>query len=296
MSARLAKGDKGTRGGKRGGRRRKRTSAHRYEGESLEALRVRWRRPELHLYSSIDSTSGLGRELAEAGAPDGTLVLADEQTAGRGRGDHRWVSPKGAGLYFSLVVRPEGATNLTLFPVLAGLGVLRALNRLASETRPALKWPNDILLAGRKGGGVLVEAASDGARTRHAVVGIGLNVRTKPGDLPKELREVATSVEAELGRPVARLDLLDAILAELEPLLHRAGETLDSELMRDLDAYDWLRDRRCAIVEPESGTELPGVAVGIAPDGALLFRPDSGPLKRVVSGHVAVPELPLPNC
>lgn len=289
MIPRVAKGAKG------GGRGRTRRAGRRWEGRTAEELAKRWRRPEVRLFAAVDSTNDLAKELAREGAEAGTLVLADEQTAGRGRGDRRWASPKGLGLYFSLILRPPDVAAPAVLPILAGLAVVRALARVAPDADPALKWPNDVLAADRKCGGVLAEAAWDGERLQHVVLGVGLNVHTKGSDLPKALRQGATSVDAAAGRRVSRLDLMDAVLKELEVLVGRPRESLEPELLRDLDAYDWLRDRRCALAEPGREVETVGVAVGIAPDGALLFRPDAGPLRRVTSGRVKVPELDLPD-
>lgn len=279
----------------KGAAKRARRAARRWEGESADDLRKRWKRPELHLFSTVDSTNDVAKELAKEGAPAETLVLGDAQSAGRGRGDRRWASPKGKGLYFTLVLRPTSLPNPGLLPIRAGLGVVRVLARLVPDAGPALKWPNDVLLDGRKCGGVLAEAAWDGSRPDHVVVGIGLNVSAKGKDLPRAIRGGATSVVAASGRKVSRLDVMDALLPELDRILARPGEPLQPELLRDLDAFDWLRDRRCTVQEPDREKPVEGIASGIAPDGALLFRPDAGPLRRIVAAHVAIPELDLPE-
>ncbi|MGH7546047.1 MAG: biotin--[acetyl-CoA-carboxylase] ligase, partial [Gemmatimonadota bacterium] len=188
---------------KRAAKRARRT-ARRWEGESADHLRKRWRRPELHLFSTVDSTNDVARELAKEGAPAGALVLADAQSAGRGRGDRRWASPKGKGLYFTLVLRPGSLANPGLLPIRAGLGIVRVLARLVPDADPALKWPNDVWLDGKKCGGVLAEATWDGSRPDHVVVGVGLNVSAKGKDLPRAIRRGATSVEAASGRKVSR--------------------------------------------------------------------------------------------
>lgn len=272
-----------------------RREARRWEGKSADALCARWRRPELWLYSRIDSTNERAKELGAEGSPAGTLVLADEQTAGRGRAGHRWYSPKGDGLYFSLLLGLRDLHNPGLVPIFGGLGAARALRRLLPEVSVGLKWPNDLLLNGRKCGGVLAEAAWDGAQMRYMVLGVGLNVHNKIRDFPRELREVAASVDAVAGRKVSRLDLMDTLIPELDALLAEPLDTLDRDDLRDLDAYDWLRGKRCTVKEPGHDRGVTGVAVGIAPDGALLFRPDTGPLRRVLAAHVTLPELPLPE-
>lgn len=280
-------------GGTAGGAARQK--ARRWEGKSPDALRRRWRRPELWLYSRIDSTNERAKELGEAGSPAGTLVLADEQTAGRGRAGHRWYSPKGDGLYFTLLLRPRELHNPGLVPIVGGLAVARTLRRLLPDASVGLKWPNDVLLDGWKCGGVLAEASWGGARMSYMILGVGLNVHNKIGDFPGELRDVVTSVDVVAGRKVSRLEIMDLLLGELDGVLAKPPDTLDRDDLRDLDGYDWLRGRRCTVKEPGRDRVTRGVAVGIAPDGALLFRPDTGPLKRVLAGHVTLPELPLPE-
>ncbi|UCF19846.1 MAG: biotin--[acetyl-CoA-carboxylase] ligase, partial [Gemmatimonadota bacterium] len=123
-----------------------------WEGETQEALRRRWKQPQVELYASIGSTSDRAKKLAENGVASGALVLADEQSAGRGLRTRRWYSPRGSGLYLSLVLRPTGAANPLLVPLLAGLGIAQAVERLIGLPRVALKWPNDVILDDRKVG------------------------------------------------------------------------------------------------------------------------------------------------
>ncbi len=265
-----------------------------WEGLTLVALRERWDRAHVHLYSSVDSTNTQGVKLAEEDAPAGTIVLADEQTAGRGAATRRWHSPKGAGLYMSLVLRPKQAPNPLLIPILAGLAVARAIEGLIGGSAIGVKWPNDLIVAGRKVGGVLSEASWAGSQPKFVVLGIGVNVHQKPRDFPPALRDVATSLDMAAGRSVSRLALADRIIAEVEDRCVSLPEMLDREFLRQFDAYDWLRDRRCATEEARS-TSVAGVAVGIAPDGALLFRPDRGALRRLTSERINVEELPTPD-
>ncbi len=265
-----------------------------WEGESVEALKARWDRPHVHVYSRIDSTNTRAKRLAEEGAAAGTLVLADEQTEGRGLGSRRWHSPRGSGLYLSIVLRPAALGNPLLVPLLAGLGVARAIERVAGGAPVAVKWPNDLIVAERKAGGILSEAAWSGEGPRHLVLGIGINVHQAREDFPPELREVAISLDSALGRSVSRLDLADQVIAEVEEACADPPDTLDRDFLRRFDEYDWLRDRRCRVVEPKA-EPLQGTAVGIAPDGALLFRPDRGALVRVTAGRVLADELPIPE-
>jgi BirA family biotin operon repressor/biotin-[acetyl-CoA-carboxylase] ligase len=265
-----------------------------WEGQKLAVLRERWDRPHVHIYSSIDSTSTLAVKLADEGAAAGTIVLADEQTGGRGVSTRRWHSPKGAGLYLSLVLRPKELPNPLLLPLLAGLGAARAAQTLVGGAAVGVKWPNDLIVADRKAGGLIAEASWSGTRPKYVVLGIGVNVHQKAADFPAALRRVAISLDMAAGRTVSRLELAARIIDELETSCLNPPEILDREFLRRFDDYDWLRDRRCSI-DSGGSTPLVGTAVGIAPDGALLFRPDRGALQRVAAGHVLVEELSTPD-
>jgi BirA family biotin operon repressor/biotin-[acetyl-CoA-carboxylase] ligase len=265
-----------------------------WEGLKLAALRERWDRPSVHIYSCIESTSTLAVELAEEDAPAGTIVLADEQTGGRGVSARRWHSPKGAGLYLSFVLRPLEVPNPLLVPLLAGLGAARAIDTLVGGTAVGVKWPNDLIVADRKAGGVLSEASWSGSRPKHLVLGIGVNVHQRAADFPPALRDAAISLDMAAGRSVSRLELADRMISEVESRCLSPPEILEREFLRQFDEYDWLRDRRCSI-DRGGPSPVPGTAVGIAPDGALLFRPDRGALTRVTDGHLLVEELPTPD-
>jgi BirA family biotin operon repressor/biotin-[acetyl-CoA-carboxylase] ligase len=169
------------------------------------------------IYSlELPSTNDEARRLAEAGAPEGTVVVADHQTAGRGRQGRRWVAPPGSSLLFSIVFRPLLAPQrLQRLTMITGLAILDALSE-QTGIRPALKWPNDIVLKGEKMGGILAELQLSGDRADHAIVGIGLNINLDPKDLPDRLLVPATSVSCVLGRPVSRATLLVAILHAIE--------------------------------------------------------------------------------
>ncbi len=217
-------------------------------------------RPRLHLRETT-STNDRARELAAAGAPHGALVTADAQSAGRGRQGRTWSAPPGRALLCSLVLRRHDA----LLPLRAGLAVAD----LAGEAA-RVKWPNDVLLGGRKLAGVLVEARpQDG----WAVLGIGVNVAVAPEDLPPELRDRA----ATLGRPPGALEpTLDALL---ERLAARLGEPAPACLAA-LRARDALRDR------PVRWAGGAGTGAGIDDAGALLVRLADGTVRTLESGEV----------
>src|SRR5262249_30258440 len=159
-------------------------------GELAPYLRGSWRRVEWR--AEIDSTQHLARDLARAGAAEGTVVIAESQTGGRGRLGRQWHSPPGVNLYCSLVLRP--AVPLAVMPCLAlvaGLGVADAVREVA-PLRPGLKWPNDVLVGGRKVAGILTELEAEVERVHHVIAGVGVNLNGGPGDFPPELATKAT--------------------------------------------------------------------------------------------------------
>jgi BirA family biotin operon repressor/biotin-[acetyl-CoA-carboxylase] ligase len=233
-----------------------------------------------YVYAQLGSTNDEARRLAEGGAPEGALVAAETQTAGRGRAGRRWLTPPGAGLAFSLVLRPDlppiQAGTLTM---LAGLAVCEAIED-ALKLGARLKWPNDVLLNGKKAGGILVESRLAGERLAYAIVGIGLNVTWAPP--ADEVMYPATALAIEAGRAVDRLKLLRACLERLEARYAQAAEL---GALRDAWASRlvWMGE---AVVASTAGGEVAGQAEGVAPDGALILRLPSGETLRLLAGDV----------
>jgi BirA family biotin operon repressor/biotin-[acetyl-CoA-carboxylase] ligase len=249
-----------------------------------EHLRTRWLgQREICCFDVVESTNTEANRLAREGAPEGTLIVANAQTKGRGRLGRSWVSPPGSGLYLSIILRPDCPPDR--FPRLmltAAVAVASAIQQ--TGMKPQLKWPNDILIADRKVGGILAEAVFDKRRIVFAILGIGINVNTEQDELPVSVRSLATSLRLSLGKPVSRIGLLQTLLHLLEPWYEffctGAFETIldawcefDNTLGRVVDVF--LPERR-----------LVGVAEALEPDGTLLVRDKRGCLHRIVAGDV----------
>ncbi len=231
----------------------------------------------IYLFQEIGSTNDEAKRLAQGGGREGLIVVAEEQTAGRGRAGRRWLTPPGAAIAFSLILRPAlPAARAARLTMLAGASVCDAIEQTTS-LRADLKWPNDVLIAGRKVAGILSESAVQGERLEYAVVGLGLNVSSAPP--PAEVDYPATSLQAEAGREVDRLKLLRAILARLEA---RYPSLADESLYHDWRARLTLMNQAIT-VRTEHGDHS-GRAQGVDPDGALLFRLDSGETLRLLAG------------
>lgn len=171
----------------------------------------------VHHFDRVDSTSRVARDLGHAAAPDGTVVVAGEQTAGHGRRQRPWASPAGVGLYVSVLLRPPFAPHEAGVAVqlAAGIAVAESVGDLL-PTRPMLRWPNDCYVADRKIAGVLVEAETTGGVFDFLVCGFGVNVNHEPGDFPAELRDRATSLKQQSGHRFSRFDTLAALLGAFD--------------------------------------------------------------------------------
>jgi BirA family transcriptional regulator, biotin operon repressor / biotin---[acetyl-CoA-carboxylase] ligase len=240
-----------------------------------------------HHYYKISSTNTQAMKAAAAGAPEGSVILAEEQLAGRGRGAHTWHSPRSSGIYCSVVLRPElPPSEALIFSLAAGLAAQAAVVELAPNLSPDLKWPNDVLLKGKKFCGILTEMNSEATRVRYLVTGIGINVNhTK---FPAELCEIATSLRLETGTEWSRVELCAALLKSLDREyrdLRQGGPTRDSVLRRFEENSSSLRGRKVRIVE--NGGGIQGVTEGLDNRGFLRVRTDEG-LRTVLSGTVVV--------
>ena len=242
---------------------------------------------KLHFFATIDSTNTQAIAAARAGAPHGSVYFADEQTSGRGRGDHRWESESSAGLYVSVLLRlPLAAARLSLLPLAAGLAAADAIHAVTGTTID-LRWPNDLLIGERKTGGILVESRLDGDALDFAVVGIGINVHQR--SFHPALATPATSLARACGRPVSRQALLVALLKSLE---HEAHIVCDEESAKMLPARieqrsTWLRGRRVEVHGPQACT---GTTAGLDANGFLRVQTAHG-LVTVQTGGIRAPEM-----
>ena len=231
---------------------------------------------------SVDTTMGIAAEEAAAGAPEGAIVLAEEQTVGRGRMGRSWVSPPGVSLYFTLVLRPT-VEQLRYMAVIAPLAVSLAIEETTGLT-PRIKWPNDVLIGDRKVSGVLIEAKLTGDEVQHALIGIGINVNLDV-TAHAEIREIATSLRVECGEEVQREEVLAATLNHIEDLYKRlrAGEAVSVAWKERLDTLG--KHVRVTIAGGESQE---GVAIHADSDGSLIIRRDDGSHGRVEAGEVTL--------
>jgi len=228
---------------------------------------------KLHYSAVTGSTNSDALAAARSGAPHGTVFFADEQNAGRGRGDHGWHSAAGEGLYVSVLLRPQvTAARLPLIPLAAGLAAAEAIRTVASLTVD-LRWPNDLLIGPRKTGGILVEAHSEGSTVSYAVVGIGINVHQR--SFAPDLSTPATSLDLEAGRRVSRQALLLTLLKSLERETLALADERAAKLIpaRIEQVSTWISGRSVEVHGPQACS---GVTAGMDENGFLLVSTDTG--------------------
>jgi BirA family biotin operon repressor/biotin-[acetyl-CoA-carboxylase] ligase len=238
---------------------------------------------QVYHFEQLASTNTTALQLAEEGAVEGTLVLADSQSAGHGRGNHGWHSPPGAGLYLSLILRPDlKLSAICPLTLSVGIAAAQALTRL-SGIEVQVKWPNDLILRDKKVGGILLETVSQQKQVKHLVIGIGININQSAQEFPPGLQERATSLQAETGMIFERSKVLEQLLLELEEtyfLFLRQGL---KPLIPQFNQLDYLNGEEVRVNTP-SGL-LQGETAGIDETGALLLRlPGANKLKRIISG------------
>jgi BirA family biotin operon repressor/biotin-[acetyl-CoA-carboxylase] ligase len=237
----------------------------------------------IHHFFKVDSTNRVAMELGHTGEAEGAVILAEEQSAGRGRAGHKWHSERATGLYFTLLLRPKIApVQAPLLTMMAGLSARSAV-QTHTGLAVDLKWPNDLLIAGKKAGGILTEMHAEPGLVRFVIVGIGLNVNQQK--FPSDLAQLATSLRAESGRSQSRMELLVRLLREFESDYNRfQKEGSGSVVERFAKASSYANGKR---VRVSNGVEsFKGITAGVTPEGLLQVKRDDGRLLPVIAGDV----------
>ncbi|MDR6717865.1 biotin--[acetyl-CoA-carboxylase] ligase [Paenibacillus sp. 2003] len=237
------------------------------------------------LLASTLSTQGDVLKLAEQGQAEGAVVIAEEQTGGRGRFGRQWFSPPGKGIWMSVLMRPDLPLQHTpQLTLLTGVAVCRAV-RACSGADAGIKWPNDLLIDGRKVCGILLESTVEDHEVRYCIAGIGVDVNFDPEDYPEDLTTIATSLKMETGQSVDRTKLTAAILTELEQLYflyQKEGFGVISALWEALSVS---MNREITVTNPHGVIE--GKAIGLDPSGALIVEKHDGEHTLIISGEIS---------
>lgn len=238
-----------------------------------------------HYLEETDSTNRVASQLASEGAPEGTVVVADTQSAGRGRMQRVWFSPPGQNLYLSIVLRPQVLPlQVPQISLVVGISLCRTIARMFPTLKPQAKWPNDIFFGGRKLAGILCSMVAEMERVQHIVVGIGINVNV--ADFPPEIKEAATSLRLEGGEEVSRPAFLAALLGDLEKAY---DQWLEQGLPSFLDEWNTVSLLTGRTVTVETlGQEVRGLVTGVSQTGTLILQLADGITKEIVGGDVHV--------
>ncbi|MFB9329613.1 biotin--[acetyl-CoA-carboxylase] ligase [Paenibacillus aurantiacus] len=241
----------------------------------------------IKLFETTDSTQNIAHKLAEEGAEEGTLVIAEQQTSGRGRMGRAWVSPAGKGIYMSMVLRPslplQFAPQLTL---LAAVALCRALKELV-PVEIGIKWPNDLLINGKKISGILLESSAEDERIRHVIMGIGISVNLTIEDYPSELAEIATSLRIASGEIVDRASVVGAFVKQFEHLYRLYLKEGFATIQSLWEALSVTLHKPAKLMTP--GGVVEGVPVALTESGALLVRLADGSELPVFSAEAVRP-------
>ncbi|HEB90217.1 MAG TPA: biotin--[acetyl-CoA-carboxylase] ligase [Deltaproteobacteria bacterium] len=264
-----------------------------YPCEIEAGLGTRWLARRIEHLEETPSTNQVAFDLGREGAQAGTVVIAESQTAGRGRLGRSFFSPPHQNLYSSIVLRPEGTIADTPTLILgAAVAVAETVAEfLDDDSAVEIKWPNDVLIRRRKTSGILMESSAEGTRLAFAVLGIGVNLNVDREIFPDEFRRHATSLSSELGRPVDRVAFTRRLFENLETQLDRHSAGGFEVLRPRFESFFRMRGEDVGIDEI-GGSSLSGIARGIAPDGALEIEvregPRSGEVVRVMAGDVTL--------
>ena len=241
---------------------------------------------DIRVFQATTSTNDVAARLARDGVKEGAVVFAETQSKGRGRLGRVWISPAGKGLWFSVLLRPEirpqAATQLTVATALALVKAIAAQTGIKAE----IKWPNDILIRGRKTAGILTELSAELDHIKEMILGIGVDVNLDTHEFPAELRKIATSLQIESGAPVDRAGLAVAILRELDEVYHRICAGHFEAVADEWQEHCTTLGRNVAIRTGDRVVR--GRAESLDPDGALMLRGQHGHLERIIGGDVSI--------
>lgn len=268
-----------------------------YAEEVAQDLATKWVGHRVEHLDETDSTNRVAFDLGREGAAAGTAVIAEAQNAGRGRLGRSFYSPSNQNLYTSIVLRPTGSIAEAPTLILgAAVAVAETVAQSLAqdgveEDAVEIKWPNDVLIRGRKTSGILMESSAEGARIAFAVLGIGVNLNVDRNTFPDEFRSLATSVSSELDRPIDRIDFTRRLFENLETHLDTHARGGFDALRPRFESFFRMRGRAVG-VEAVGGERIDGTARGIAPDGALEIEigegPRAGERVRVLAGDVTL--------
>jgi BirA family biotin operon repressor/biotin-[acetyl-CoA-carboxylase] ligase len=241
---------------------------------------------DIRVFEQTTSTNDVIEKLARDDVKEGVIVFAESQTKGRGRLGRKWISPAHKGLWFSILLRPDLRPQETTQLTVASATALRRAIQSETGLKPEIKWPNDILIGGKKVAGILTELSAELDKVRYVILGIGIDVNLDAGEFPAELKKIATSLKIEAGETISRAELATAILRELDKDYWRVCGHFFADV-----ADEW--ESGCATIGKNvtvhiGDRKIRGRAESLDDDGALLLRTEHGRLERITGGDVTL--------
>lgn len=238
----------------------------------------------IHYFDEVDSTNTRAHTFVKQGAAEGTLIIAEQQTAGRGRMGRPWHSPKGKGLWMSLILKPQIPLHFTPhLTLLVAVALCRSI-RQQTQLAVGIKWPNDLLIDGKKISGILLESSAEDEKLQYVIAGVGIGVNLSPEDYPEELKGVATSLAIEAGEKINRSALLQHFMLELESMYKVYHEQGFTPIKLLWEALSVSLNKQVRTMTPQ-GLKT-GFAEGIDDSGALIVREENGSLTKWYSGNI----------
>jgi BirA family biotin operon repressor/biotin-[acetyl-CoA-carboxylase] ligase len=251
-------------------------------------LKTKWIGRTIHHFQTLDSTNSKAYQLALNGAKEGEVVISESQEKGRGRLGRQWFSPPFLNLYISVILRPKISPHqASLITLMAAVATAEAIQKF-SGFLPLIKWPNDILLRGRKAAGLLNEIHSEMDRIHFVILGVGVNLNMDEKMFSKEIRAVATSLKIEIGRTVSRKAFLQFFLQELEKWYSIFLEEGGAVILKAWRDRAHIKGRQVKVTS--FGETVAGIAIDVDSDGALILETEDGKQKRVVAGDIEYKE------
>ena len=241
---------------------------------------------EMNYQPSVDSTNRLAKKLAYHDAEEGTIVVAEEQTGGKGRLDRIFYSPRGKGIWFSIILRPNFSPHdAPKFTLMAAVAVAEAMARF--NLKPEIKWPNDLMHDGRKLVGILTEMTGEIGKITYMVIGVGINVNISRDEFPEELRGVATSLSEINSEPLSRVYLFRAVLEEFDKLYREINAAGFDKIFDRWKKYNVTLGKTVRVISAGDGSSFTGKAIDLNADGALVVETADG-LRTVYAGDVSI--------
>ncbi|SMB93463.1 BirA family transcriptional regulator, biotin operon repressor / biotin-[acetyl-CoA-carboxylase] ligase [Desulfonispora thiosulfatigenes DSM 11270] len=257
------------------------------ENEVLTNLNTsKWGKEKFYFLNEVDSTNNYAKKLASEGKPEGTVIVAEEQSAGKGRLSRKWISAKGKGIWTSFILRPNILPNFAAqITLVMAVGMIKALEKNLGVSAK-IKWPNDILINDLKVCGILTEMSAEIDRINYVIVGIGLNVNQSNDDFPDEIQDSATSLKICLGKEIKRVQMLQVILEEIEKVYNLYLEKGFSEILDEWKNNSCTLGQEVIVKMPKEIIE--GMAIDIDSGGCLIVKDKENIIHKIIAGDVLV--------